>query len=196
MTDKKISALPASTTPLSGTEVLPLVQSSTTVKVAVNDLTAGRNVSTGVLSSYGSATTGAVRNSQNVYGGGSNTNDGVSVTYLNAGITSWQMGSSSYISDALNYRTQWSLKINSGSTTTSLTEGLNVSNTLVTVPLQNVKIGTAAKGIDFSANTPAAGMTSQLLNWYEEGNWTPTAISYDGVLTVNSAKYEIGRAHV
>jgi hypothetical protein len=24
---------------------------------------------------------------------------------------------------------------------------------------------------------PAAGMTSQLLNWYEEGTWTPTDAS-------------------
>jgi hypothetical protein len=37
----------------------------------------------------------------------------------------------------------------------------------------NVVQSTAAKGFDFSANTPAAGMTSQLLNWYEEGSWTP-----------------------
>ena len=45
MADTKISALPASTTPLAGTEVVPLVQSSTTKKVAVSDLTAGRAVS-------------------------------------------------------------------------------------------------------------------------------------------------------
>ena len=32
----------------------------------------------------------------------------------------------------------------------------------------------AAKGVNFSGNTPAAGMTSQLLNWYEQGTWTPT----------------------
>lgn len=37
-------------------------------------------------------------------------------------------------------------------------------------------IGTAGDGIDFSANTPAAGMTSQLLDWYEEGTWTPTIV--------------------
>jgi hypothetical protein len=37
MADKKISALPASTTPLAGTEVLPIVQSGATVKVAVSD---------------------------------------------------------------------------------------------------------------------------------------------------------------
>jgi hypothetical protein len=45
MADKKISALTASTTPLTGIEVLPIVQSGTTVKVAVSDLTAGRAIS-------------------------------------------------------------------------------------------------------------------------------------------------------
>ena len=44
MADSKISALPASTTPLAGTEVLPIVQSSSTVKVSVANLTAGRAV--------------------------------------------------------------------------------------------------------------------------------------------------------
>lgn len=45
MADKKISALTSATTPLAGTEVLPVVQSGSTVKVAVSDLTAGRAVS-------------------------------------------------------------------------------------------------------------------------------------------------------
>ena len=45
MADTKISALPASTTPLAGTEVLPIVQSGTNKKVSVADLTAGRAVS-------------------------------------------------------------------------------------------------------------------------------------------------------
>jgi hypothetical protein len=44
MADKKISALTAASTPLAGTEVLPIVQSGSTVKVAVSDLTAGRAV--------------------------------------------------------------------------------------------------------------------------------------------------------
>jgi hypothetical protein len=60
MADSKISALPASTTPLAGTEVLPIVQSSTTKQVSVANLTAGRAVaatsiqfgSGTVLSSY------------------------------------------------------------------------------------------------------------------------------------------------
>ena len=44
MADKKISALTASSTPLAGTEVLPIVQSSTTKQVSVANLTAGRTV--------------------------------------------------------------------------------------------------------------------------------------------------------
>jgi hypothetical protein len=45
MADKKISALTGATTPLAGTEVLPIVQSGATVKVAVSNLTAGRAIS-------------------------------------------------------------------------------------------------------------------------------------------------------
>jgi hypothetical protein len=45
MADTKISALTAATVPLAGTEVLPIVQSGTTKKVPVSDLTAGRAVS-------------------------------------------------------------------------------------------------------------------------------------------------------
>jgi hypothetical protein len=86
LADSKISALPASTVPLAGTEVLPIVQSSTTKQVSVANLTAGRT---------------------------------------------------------------------------------QTSNGIVQ--------GTAATGYNFTANTPAAGMTSQLLNWYEEGSWTPVA---------------------
>ena len=45
MADAKISALPASTTPLAGTEVLPIVQSGVTKQVSVANLTASRAVS-------------------------------------------------------------------------------------------------------------------------------------------------------
>jgi len=45
MADKKISALTGATTPLAGTEVLPIVQGGSTVKVSVANLTAGRAVS-------------------------------------------------------------------------------------------------------------------------------------------------------
>lgn len=99
MADKKISALPAATTPLAGTEVLPIVQSGVTDKVSVANLTAGRDISA------------------------------LSATLSNG----------------------------------------------------NLVVGTAGKGIDFSANTHAAGMTSELLDWYEEGTWTPTDASGAGL---------------
>jgi hypothetical protein len=60
MADKKISALTAATTPLAGTEVLPIVQSGATVKVAVSNLTAGRDVSaTSIATGLGAAGTPA-----------------------------------------------------------------------------------------------------------------------------------------
>ena len=57
MADVKISALPASTLALAGTEVLPIVQSSTTKQVSVANLTAGRAVDTLNLSTSGSTST-------------------------------------------------------------------------------------------------------------------------------------------
>lgn len=98
MADKKISALTGASTPLAGTEVLPIVQSGATVKVSVANLTAGRAVD---------------------MAGGSFTD--------------------------------------------------------------NITQSTAAKGINFTANANAAGMTSELLNWYEEGTWTPTDASGAGL---------------
>jgi hypothetical protein len=106
MANSKISALTSATTPLAGTETLPIVQSSTTKQVSVANLTAGRT---------------------------------------------------------------------------------QTSNGIVQ--------GTPATGYDFTANTPAAGMTSQLLNWYEEGTWTPTvtfatpgdlAITYSATIRVGT----------
>lgn len=44
MADKKISQLTASSTPLDGTEVLPIVQSGTTKQVSVSSLTSGRAI--------------------------------------------------------------------------------------------------------------------------------------------------------
>ena len=50
MADVKISALPPATTPLTGSEVLPIVQSGTTDKVSVANLTAGRTVDAAAVS--------------------------------------------------------------------------------------------------------------------------------------------------
>lgn len=51
----------------------------------------------------------------------------------------------------------------------------------------NLVIGTAGKGIDFSADPHTAGMTSELLDDYEEGTFTPTFSCDTGTVTVNTA---------
>lgn len=56
MADTKISALPSATTPLAGSEVVPIVQSGATKKVAVDDLTVKNlrsNATTGILQMAG-----------------------------------------------------------------------------------------------------------------------------------------------
>lgn len=50
----------------------------------------------------------------------------------------------------------------------------------------------AGKGIDFSANANAPGMTSELLDWYEEGDFTVTAgasSGLNGTWTAGTGKY-------
>jgi hypothetical protein len=158
MTDKKISALTSATTPLAGTEVLPIVQGGATVKVAVSDLTAGRAISTTAITAssinFGStpATAGAVR---------LNNND-QAVTARNAA--------------------------NSGNVDVVYLDNLNRAR-LAPVATSNVTILTAGNGVSFTANTPLAGMTSQLLNWYEAGTWTPTDGSGAGLTLTNNGSY-------
>lgn len=47
----------------------------------------------------------------------------------------------------------------------------------------NFVVGTAGKGVDFSASPSAPGMTSELLSDYEEGTWTPSVGSTSGTIT-------------
>ena len=74
----------------------------------------------------------------------------------------------------------------------STTERLRIaSGGDVTVKTGNLVIGTAGKGIDFSAQTASsatgATATSEILDHYEEGTWTPT--SNAGAMTIGSAHY-------
>jgi hypothetical protein len=70
----------------------------------------------------------------------------------------------------------------------NLTVGRAVSATGMTLTTDNLVISTSGKGIDFSA-TPGAG-TSELLNDYEEGTWTPQdGSSANLTFTLASGKY-------
>lgn len=155
MANSKISALTSASTPLAGTETLPIVQSSTTKQVSVANLTAGRSVSALDLST----TAGPVE---------VRAPSGVGVRFIetSSGNTNRiQLGTGAgfgYVDATAGVGTTYlSLQVAS-----SEKYKLDTNGNLIPVG--------AAKGINFTANTPAAGMTSQLLNWYEEGTWTPT----------------------
>ena len=60
----------------------------------------------------------------------------------------------------------------SGGSITNRMEILNNGNVKVTDG--DLVIGTSGHGIDFSANSHASAMSSELLDYYEEGSWTPT----------------------
>jgi hypothetical protein len=60
MADVKISGLPASTTPLAGTEVLPVVQGGQTRQVSVSNLTLGRTVNATTFNASGLTASQAV----------------------------------------------------------------------------------------------------------------------------------------
>ena len=203
MADQKISALTSASTPLAGTEVLPIVQSGSTVKVSVANLTAGRAVSTGAVTASG--------NLRSEYSAAGNVSVIANNTNTTAAATSQLIG----VNDAGRaLRIQYSSSggfggsaVVNGITTEAaqlftdsgypLVLGVGSTASIILDTSLNAKLvsgnliqGTAAKGIDFTANTPAAGMTSQLLNWYEEGIWTP---AQGGGLTVVGAFSSTGR---
>jgi hypothetical protein len=211
MADQKISALTAATTPLAGTEVLPIVQSGATVKVAVSDLTAGRAIAATSLTTAAVQATNsgglALKNSggttQMTLGSGGGDNITLSVatniTPANAAVAISPTGTGTVAispAGALTVNPTTASTINNVSI--GATTALAGRFTDVTLSTGNVIQGTAAKGINFTANTPAAGMTSQLLNWYEQGTWTP-AIAFGGGTTgityaVQSGSYtRVGR---
>ncbi len=210
MADTKISALTASTTPLAGTEVLPIVQSGTTKQVSVANLTAGRAVSmlsatAGNVQVSGNTVTTTDTNGNltiNPNGSGytviSAPTNGTYVHYFDQASRSFyvkQANVTGYDNDTLIHESdsgvgqfQWK---NSGGILATLSDAGNL-----TLPAGNLVIGTSGKGIDFSA-TPGTG-TSELLADYEEGNWTPTLRfgggSTDMTYTTQQGRYtKVGR---
>jgi hypothetical protein len=79
MSNSKISALTAATTPLAGTEILPVVQSSATTKVSVANLTAGRDV-TALSLAAGSAASTQTISSTGIASSGSATDINIRLT--------------------------------------------------------------------------------------------------------------------
>jgi hypothetical protein len=235
MADKKISALTAATTPLVGSEVLPIVQSGSTVKVSVNNLTDGKTVPASALNitapTYGNSgsisnpndpndqvlftiTNGANTNGGIARGGGTvlslrdrTSNSGSGTVGYGLYVTAPYDGTNAsggtyaltkygiFVDDIYNF---YGLNATLGSTNYGLYVKGGGRNYLKadTQFDNNIVIGTAGKGIDFSAATHAAGMTSELLNDYEEGTWTPNqggGLSVIGTFSSVGTYTKIGR---
>ena len=88
------------------------------------------------------------------------------------------------------------LTVNPSSTAVTLHRNTAVTGTLSIT--DNLVIGTAGKGIDFSADGQAAGMTSELLDDYEEGTWTPDTsyATFVGAPSSEGTYTKIGRTVV
>ena len=265
MADTKISALPAASTPLTGSEVVPLNQSGVTSNVTVANLTAGRNITfNNTLPGYTTTATAAgttTLTSSSTYhqrftGSSAQTvvlpaattmaqgqgfvidNDSSGTLALQDGSTaslgsvtpgmaayvfcennsttagSWSgymfvpgggpSGQVTWGTSGLNMGGQALTNVTTIGATTSTNLNLQSNGTTnaildtngnLTNNIGNFVQGTTAKGINFTANTPASGMTSQLLNWYEEGTWTLADNSGAGLsLTITYATYtRVGR---
>ena len=179
MADKKISALTAATTPLAGTEVLPIVQGGSTVKVSAANLTAGRDISTTGITV--SSNTGNIELN---WAAGSTHK--VGSTFSTTFFTGMRVDADSRNTDIISFDASGAgnVRLRTGVTETTR---LNVDPTgNVTVSTGNLVVGTAAKGIDFSANANAPGMTSELLGWYEEGVCSMTVTAIVGVIVTSS----------
>ena len=168
MADLKISALTGASTPLAGTEVLPIVQSSTTKKVSIANITAGRDVSMKQLTATADSFIGTDNGGFKYYFGTfTNAAGGANNAYFSAGLAD------------LNEKTgfMWQTRDATGDLNNVFKLDGDQNATLMA---GNLVIGTSGKGIDFSA-TAGTG-TSELFSDYEEGTWTPTDASGAGLI--------------
>jgi len=231
MSNKNIAALTAATTPLAGTEEVPLWDGATK-KITINNLAAGNwkvQGNTAVLQVTG-LTPAAVRvmtvpdaNFTVARTDADQTFTGKQAVTSAAPQQAFGHTSSTYKNYFWKDASDWSGWDTNRHPVTGTFDDVNKTNTRIECYAGNgdsyIGFGTsatnntaatqyfrldkngnfvpqvAAKGINFTANTPAAGMTSQLLNWYEEGTWTPTDQSGGGLsFTVSDNKYtRIGR---
>ena len=195
MADKKISALTGASTPLAGTEVLPVVQSGSTVKVAVSNLTAGRAVSG--LSFSAATNIGLQNTSDTAYSGiALNSNDANAATRNWAVVSTYNdYGDLCFVQSAAkggdpiggNVRAEFSaggvnFKVNSG----------------------NFVVGTAGKGITtggatalgLGVNNAVDAMTIDTSKNVGVGTTTPTSGSMSNSAIVNAGVFSTLRGSV
>jgi len=195
MADTKISALTSATTPLAGTELIPLVQSSTTKNVTVANLTAGRSVSASqlgvgtptpnnILEIVGGSSTNTTTLVQ-IRSDGAGTNTGATLQFLNSTSATSTFGAAQITALRKDTSTSGDTNLlfatsNGGTIATKATLSYAGDFTFHT---GNLVIGTSGKGIDFSA---AGG---DILTTYDEGTITSVTLTpaTSGTITVNAS---------
>ena len=217
MADKKISALPAAATPLTGAEVLPIVQSGATVQATNNDLRPKQiqsNATSGVLQVVGpAASTARVMTTPNANFTAARTDAAQTFTGDNTfNGTTTVSAAEAYLAldaDTLGAGNLWYVISGGGGNVSpgylSFFNG-NGGNKVMTIAPStteqfttdtlgnfnlvagNLVIGTAAKGIDFSANG------GDVLTQYDEGTWNVNWNNLTGTPTSTVGRYtRIGR---
>jgi hypothetical protein len=232
MADAKISALTSVTTPLAGTEALPIVQSSSTKKVTVDNLTKGRTVN---ASSFDTdvAAAGVTLSGVTLAADGTDANIDINITPKGTGevnLTKVDIDGGAIDGTTIGVTTPASVKGTSITATTDMmirtggilyfnnaadsangriyspgggsislagydVEMLRINETTNIIAYRNIYFSRAGDGIDFAADPNPGGMTSEVLDDYEEGTWTPIDSSGAGLtLTVANATYtKVGR---
>jgi len=152
MADKKISALTSAATPLAGTEVLPIVQSGSTVKVPVSNLTAGRTVamSNATVGSGGSANAAT----SVVINGTDNAANGSYILGQRNSSNAWLTGDyQSAFGSGSGYVTFVYGAVPTVFYNTAVGEQLRLDGVDVKATLGNFVVGTAGKGITTGSAT-------------------------------------------
>ena len=211
MANAKISALTSATTPLAGTEVLPIVQSGATKKVSIENVTAGRTVNVKYLAVNTTLKTWFASSVPIQFGIGGVLEARDNIAQFSAWATNAYIntaGNDIYIDAGEASRLEQSNGLfrwktapsGSAGAACTFTNRMELANATGNLDLKTGNlVVSSGKGIDFSA-TAGTG-TSELLADYEEGTFTPTYVPAAGAFTsitynaTTAATYtKVGRA--
>ena len=188
MANVKISNLTAATTPVAGTEVLPIVQSNATVKVSIANLTAGRSISATGLALAGS-TSGTVTLAAKAVAGSTTfrlpaadgTSNQAMVTDGSGNLSFATIGATPGGSTTqVQYNNAGAFAGISGVTT----DGTRMTAS-TTIGVGGATPSTSGAGITFPA-TQSASTDANTLDDYEEGTWTPALSTTTGSISFAS----------
>ena len=186
MADVKISGLPAATTPVAGTEVLPIVQSTTTKKLAIADLTPGLSIIQVAKGGTGTATPALVAGT-NVTISGSWPNQTINASGVTAVTGSGNIASSGGTTPNITFTGQ--LPVANGGTgtaTPSIVAGTNVTVS-GTWPNQTINATGGSGGGDVSG--PASSTDNAVARF---DSTTGKIIQNSGVVINDSGEVTVG----